>query len=242
MQRTINKSPQTAFFRNGRLGNNIVTPIDPFFSNVSVLLKMKGTIGSTTFTDSSLNNISFTASGTAALSNAVAAKFGGTVASFDASFDYIQCSTNAVFGFGTGDFTIEGWVYKTTAIANFNCIFDVGTNEILMRLQVASNSLVLDTTNSYSWYPNLVFPLNQWNHVALVRNSGIVTVYLNGISITSFTDSADLGATQILTIGATSNATTQGLNGYIDEFRITKGVARYSGTNFAVPTTPFPTR
>ena len=88
---------------------------------------------------------------------------------------------------------------------------------------------------------------NTWTHVALVRNSGVISLFVNGIKdATTFAYSAtiipnpDLFDRPILfgkdeMFGSTGNY----FDGYIDDFRITKSVARYTA-NFTPPTAPFP--
>jgi hypothetical protein len=82
-----------------------------------------------------------------------------------------------------------------------------------------------------------------WHHVALVRYGNTLTTYVDGVAGTpadctgiSFGDS---GFT--VQLGGVNNAPYDApLNGYIDEFRVTKGVARYTGS-FTPPTQAFPT-
>ena len=78
----------------------------------------------------------------------------------------------------------------------------------------------------------------QWYHVALVRNGNTFNGYLDGVSGSSTTSSASIGANS--TNGAFFGAqATSNFNGYLDDIRITKGVARYTA-NFTPPTAAFP--
>jgi hypothetical protein len=96
----------------------------------------------------------------------------------------------------------------------------------------------LVSTSGSSWAINSGIvgsvPTNQWNHIALVRNSGTFTLYINGSSATS--SSAVTAATALFNgtvhqIGAL-NSSGYGtfFVGYIDEVRVTRGVARYTST------------
>jgi hypothetical protein len=80
-------------------------------------------------------------------------------------------------------------------------------------------------------------PLNAWVHLALVRSAGTTVMYVNGSSVasttTSFNDTAGGGI-----IGGFCDGGTYSPNGYLDEYRITKGVARYTA-NFTPPTQAF---
>jgi hypothetical protein len=87
-------------------------------------------------------------------------------------------------------------------------------------------------------------PNNQWVHVALVRNGTTITMYHNGTSVgsvTSFTGS--VGSSTDRPAFATSDGVTTGgrewPNCYMDDMRITKGVARYT-SNFTAPTAALP--
>jgi hypothetical protein len=79
---------------------------------------------------------------------------------------------------------------------------------------------------------------NAWNHLAISRASGVTRFFLNGVvSTNTYSDTTDYGSTKPLVIGAQYNGTTA-FAGYIDEFRVTKGVARYT-TTFTPSTTAF---
>lgn len=85
------------------------------------------------------------------------------------------------------------------------------------------------------------FSANTWYHFALVRNSGSITSYVNGVAsptqtLTGNPIAAYLGS-PYFTIGNTSDGATSLFNGYISNFRIVKGVAVYSGS-FTPSTVP----
>jgi hypothetical protein len=85
--------------------------------------------------------------------------------------------------------------------------------------------------------------LNTWTHVAVAKSSGTITLYLNGTKPTTGSGSSSTSLTDAaLTIGSAvdyrDTSTTLHLNGYIDDLRITKGFARYTG-NFTAPTSAF---
>jgi hypothetical protein len=106
-----------------------------------------------------------------------------------------------------------------------------------LRLQLGrhGNGLVYAYSN---WTPSL----NTWYHIAATRSSSsVISLFINGVS-QSVTSSGsnwanDFSATGILTVGYIGSLTA--MNGYIDDFRLTKGVARYS-SNFTPPTAAFP--
>lgn len=211
---------------------------DPFFENVSLLLKMDGTNGSTTFLDSSKNAFTVIRGGSAVIST-TQSKFGGSSAAFLNSNDNVNVASNAAFGFATNNFTVEMWVFKSTSITNWNPIFGVNqyTNGLLLRIQTVSDSFYINNT-SYNWNPSINFPLNQWNHIALVRNGNLFTLYVNGTSVFSTTNTSNLGSSAPIMFGGSPHSLTERLGGYIDEVRVTKGVARYT-SNFTPPIKPF---
>ena len=76
-----------------------------------------------------------------------------------------------------------------------------------------------------------------WAHVAAVRYSGTTTLYVNGISKGTTASNPWTSSSTSLWIGGWSQNNNQ-MNGYIDDFRITKGYARYT-SNFTAPTSAF---
>ena len=218
---------------------------DPYFANVSLLLHMDGSNGSTTFTDSSNNAVSVTANGNAQISTAQN-KFGGSSGSFSAG--HIITPASSLFDFGTGDFCIEFWCYFNSVASNqrlgggdlqsggnFNwAIYTTSSGQLDYYLGTGGAGWDIASAKSIG-----AISTGQWYHVALVRNGSTFNGYLNGVSGSSTTSSASLGAN--LTNGAFFG--TQGssnYNGYLDDIRITKGIARYNTANFTVPTAAFP--
>jgi hypothetical protein len=203
----------------------------------SLLLNFDGANNSTTFTDSSIYSHSGTVYGTAKISTAQS-KFDNSSGYFDSSGDYVQYPTNAAFGFGTGSFTIEFWLYMISE-GGTQGIISIGdyTNGILFRHQPTTDSFYINGT-SYNWYSSTNCPISQWNHIAITRENGNFSIYVNGFRILSGYNNSDLGSTRNVTIGASSHNTGEGLNGYIDSLRVTKGSALYTGQSFVLPNSP----
>jgi hypothetical protein len=228
-------------------------PIDPSRSNVSLLLHGNGTNGSTTITDNSPTTKTVTAVGNAQISTAIADPFGNSskgVIAFDGSGDYLTASSNAGFAFGSGDFTVEAWVRPTTlSLAyDFAMVFDTRavagspnqgilvafTNATGVWIFYESTQNAIITTSSSA-------VVNQWQHIALSRSSTTWRFFVDGTQSGTLTNGANLGTFQPLLIGTARDTPDSDRNfpGYIDDFRITKGVARYTG-DFTPPTAPFP--
>jgi len=233
-------TPPTAAFPN-------VGETDPYFSNVVLLLHMGGNNGSTTFfDDSSIANI-VTASGNAQISTAQT-KWGLSSALFDGNGDYLTASPNAAFAFELGDFTFETWIYLSAAPASPGAaIYDSDTLNSGNGSRFNAFVLILDPNRKLTVYSGAGFrgttvtavPLNQWSHIALVRSGYTWSFYIDGMrDATRFDYVANLSVNRC-TVGRVADSASYYLNGYIDELRVTKGVARYT-SNFTPPTAAFP--
>jgi hypothetical protein len=230
---------------SGRFAAAAIT--DPDFANVSLLLHGDGTNGSTAIIDSSSSPKTVTAVGNAQISTAQS-KFGGSSFAFDGSGDWLRLQTGvADYNFGSGDFTIEAWVYRlnTNTAAIYVGQSDLGSaagSNVILYVSAAATSDVYVGSGSYGVAsPNP--STNTWAHVALCRSGGTLRSFLNGSVVAANTslgtNSVNIGsAANPPTIGALNNNGSP-LNGYIDDFRITKGVARYTAA-FTPPTAPFP--
>ena len=215
---------------------------DPYWGNVVLLLKGDGPDGSTNIIDSSVNSHSVTVYEDARI-KATQSKFGDSSLYFDGTGDYMSV-VSPYLALGTDDFTVETWFYIDGSLRS-NGLFHLAASVlpgtvsgISLGLQDNAAGNVVAYWNG-TWASSGIAPTNfQWNHVAMVRNSGNGKVYLNGQSIMSFSDPANYADTA-LTIGAW-HSVPNAMKGYLDDFRITKGVARYT-TNFTPPTEPFPT-
>ena len=222
-------------------------PNDPSFAFNSLLLHGDGTNGSTVITDSSGSPKTVTAVGNAQISTAQS-KFGGASILFDSTGDYVSVTSDpAAFEFGLGNFTIELWLKIIAFPVGGVCIYDqrpqstqnnsptlyfIGSE---LRYYAAGSDRITGPTLS----------TGVWYHVALARQSNSTKLFLNGSQVgATFSDSISYVNTSGRPwIGGFSDnatpATQVTLNGYIDDLRITKGVARYT-SNFTPPTAQFP--
>jgi hypothetical protein len=215
-------------------------PVDPQYGSVSLLLHGNGTNGSTTITDNSPSPKTVTAVGNAQISTAQS-KFGGSSILFDGVNDRLDIASNTAFGFGTGDFTLECWV--RTTVKN-TVIFD---NRPAGNATSPGTFFIAATTGRLGYYDVSVGALTgtttdcatgQWVHVAFTRASGTFRMFANGALEYSGTLSGDFGSSRPFRVGEDSTDSAD-YNGYIDDLRITKGVARYT-SNFTPPAAPFP--
>jgi hypothetical protein len=198
---------------------------------------MNGANASTTFPDHSYNALAVTANGNAQISTAQS-KFGGASALFDGTGDYLALTGRS---FSTSNFTVEGWIYVATPASGF-AILDTRDQDLTnsgFAFYVRSTSkLALGTGSPFvATEGPTTITANSWHHVALVRSSGTIKGYLNGVEEFSVANTASLSLTG-WRIGNFWNAPTIS-SGYIDDLRITNGVARYTA-NFTPPATQFP--
>jgi phage-related protein len=206
-------------------------PLDPSFSSVSLLLHMDGSNGSTTFTDSSSNTLTVTANGNAQIS-ATQSKFGGASGSFDGTGDYLSLTMSG--GLGSGDFTIEFWYYKT---ADSGFLFNSRTSGTGADGVDIRHDLQLTTAGVFI-FGGVTVSTNAWHHVAFVRSGSTITRYIDGSADGTATNTTNYNGSA-LRIGGSEHGNIGYLNGYMDDFRITVGVARYTA-NFTPPTAAFP--
>jgi hypothetical protein len=214
-------------------------PVDPDFANVSLLLHGDGTNGSTTITDSSPTPKTVTAEGNAQIST-VQSKFGGASIAFDGTGDYLTVPSSPEFAFGTQDFTVEAWVYfgNLTAFSSIASSRTSGSSTLTgWTVGINANEVPYFYTNSFN-IQGSALSQNTWHHIAVTRSGTSLKMFVNGTQEGgTATDSKDY-TNQTFAVGAAIDG-AQVFNGYIDDLRITKGVARYSA-NFTPPTAPFP--
>jgi len=157
---------------------------------------------------------------------------------FDGSGDY---AASNVLALGSDDFTIEAWIY-------FNTDPTVGMGLYQLANGVLTSSVLgpaAGMANSGNWAiyvgTSVVFAntgaavASTWYHVAHVRNSGTAKLYVNGTELISTADTNIYTGTDLVIGGWYSSPYL--LNGYISDFRVTKGLARYTA-NFTPPTEP----
>lgn len=167
-------------------------------------------------------------------------KFGPASIFFDGTGDWLQVPPNVNLALATGDFTIEFWVYPSN-VSSGPALFDIhdnnSTGKLYMTLTAGGNLFIggqsgaPKLTTSGSTISNSV-----WHHVCLMRAGGTTRAFINGTLVGSFADSTNYTLTStFFYIGSYSDG-SGAFNGYIDDFRVTKGVSRYSSAGFAPPT------
>lgn len=214
---------------------------DPHFDKVSLLLHMDGADGSTVFVDQM--GAECLPVGDARISTARGV-YGGSSLLLDGSQDGLRINHPNAADFGTDDFTVEMLVYVTAHTNTAAALLSSGGSGwspggCTLRFDVG-NVLGLYTYNNGLFVSTVAFPVGQWRHVAMCRVGGVVSIYLHGTSVASGSLPGPLNfSNNGLSFLGYSAFDGQALNGNITEFRVTKGVARYTA-NFTPPAARLP--
>lgn len=222
--------------------------LDPYYANVSALLHLNGADGGTSFVDE--KGHTFSAIGNAQLDTAQA-RFGVSSLLLDGVNDGVSIASNSAFGMSTGEFTVECWIrLPSNAASGGSTIFDFRstTSDNPFVFYVKSNGgsnyigyYARSTGSQFGDTTTTAIPLNTWTHVALTRAANTARLHVMGVAqtMTSAAFAADCGSTAPMRIGLAPDNTSD-FAGWIDEVRITKGIARYPAGNFTPPVKPFP--
>lgn len=221
-------------------------PGDAYYESVKLLLHCDGSDGSTTFTDSSLSAHTLSSSGNA--HNEVDQyKFGTASMQLDGSGDYVTSAASTDWDMGSGDFTVECW-YKMTTTPDVNgyalVSCGVSTSNRPWGLQInGSNGVDFWVRSSTTYYmassTNGVGIDTNWHHLAGVREGSTLRVFVDGVQQATGTFSGTPQSGQHLIIGRFEWNIASDFDGYLDDIRITKGVARYTA-DFTPPSAAFP--
>ena len=191
------------------------------------------------FVDSSTNSHTITAVGNATQTTFSPYRHGGYSTYFDGSGDYFSAGSNSAFAFGTGDFTIEGWIFRSGSAGGSNATVHIICDTRLtnggpgVALQVNSSTGALSYYDSTEKISAGSAPSNTWTHYAVSRSGSTVRGFINGVQVgsatitTNYTDSSSLIGTNI--------PQNNYINGYLSDVRIVKGTAVYTSA-FTPPT------
>ena len=222
---------------------------DSNFDKVELLLPFDGANDATSTTDESDSNHTVTFNGSADISTAQS-KFGGSSLYVGGgSNDWVNIAGSTDFNFGTDDFTIECWIYRNGTSYGF--VFETrggedtsstdgiglymgsgGNNEIGVAVN-RSNVILINQDHQTN---------DQWQHFAVVREGSTMTLYIDGTARGTGSNSTDFDRSRPFRLGNFHGSSSGGYQfpGYIDDFRVTKGLARYT-SNFTPPSAAHPT-
>ncbi len=202
------------------------------------------------FTDSSASAHTITTVGSVQISTEQK-KFGTGSGLFNGSTDYLTAPASEDFNFGSGDFTIDAWVYLNSmptaddwpgtwynhfVVAGFGYPgsyagydFVIGQNNLIFQnddIQVVSGPHGMIT--------------NTWYHIAVTRSGNVFSLFVNGDRIGESNNSSPTDVGSGFSVGAETTGEGAFFNGYIDELRISKGIARWtSDFSSSLPTAPY---
>jgi hypothetical protein len=223
---------------------------DPF---TKILLHLDGTDASTSFPDTNFGGSTrtWTAAGNAQIDTAQS-KFGGASLLLDGTGDFISAPDSADFALGSSDWTVDAW---------FNCVglsttggnicgqgnaaadaaatsFFLGRNAVNQMVLRVSDGVTVGTLDGVTSFTNLTNP--GWHHVAAVRTGNVLKLFVDGVQEggdSAFTGSVQNSA-ETFTVGARSAGGGSMWNGWIDEFRFSVGIARWT-SNFTPPSSAY---
>jgi hypothetical protein len=194
--------------------------------------------------DAAAQNV-ITTVGDAQASTTITAQWPPTSMKFDGTGDYLLLPDSVSLQLGSGDYTIEFWLYPVSLSGSFSGIIDtrtsggVDTNGFAIYF---STSQLRFRTNGSDILTYSSFPTGAWTYVAITRSgsgSNNTKLFINGTQQAQATNTTSFIQTSRFAIGTTYPLSGDFYNGYIQDLRLTKGVAR---TITASPTAPFPTR
>lgn len=174
-------------------------------------------------------------------------KFGGASGEFDSNGDYVYMRPGESFYLDALDFTIDFWI-RPRDFSGTRWIFvqRAGFNSahsIALYFGAAARPTLAHSLNGTAVTTTVftnTLTLNTWQHLAVVRYGSTISLYINGVAdptTVNIGTSALFASSAQFRIGGISDA-NQSSNAFIDEFRLSRGVARWT-TNFTPPTVPY---
>jgi len=211
---------------------------DPYVSGVNLLFDGESLV------DKSAKTQSFTNNGTVAVS-ATQKKFGNSSLYFSGrtadggSNSYLSFAANSDFGFGSGNWTVETWFYKTTPLASLDVLFDNrvglgGAGGYVSGVALYVQAGVVKTGNNAERLAGATIATGVWNHLMISRSGNNIYLGVNG-TVVSAAFSTTLHSAPQLYVG--NSVIGEYAGGYMDDYRVTKDFARYTA-NYTVPTGP----
>ncbi len=213
----------------------VEVPGEGLDANTVLLLHMDG--------DASGSDHPYTHYGSLQISPTVA-RFGKTSMYFDGTGDYLAIPDSADWEFGANDFTVDLWVRPDEG-RDASIIGQVNNLETTFQIwQTSTNGIRFYYSNGSTLFQinsaGGVLETNAWQHIAAVRSGSSFKMYVDGLEVASGTISGSLyNPSNILAIGANS-AGTANYKGYMDEIRISKGIARWT-SDFTPPSAMYET-
>lgn len=210
---------------------------DPHWSLVKLLLNFDGADGSTTFVDSSASARGMSRSGAVALATGVK-KYGAASAKFSGG-SLQTANASADFDLSTGDWTMEFWVSPDLVTGSPHLLTIGNAEAYRATLYISNGTLIFWSKTTSSNYANRItttISVGVWTHLCLERKGGVITLYKDGQSVGTTNTTVLPAGSLYMFFGTQPWGGLSGdiYYGYLDDLRLTMGVARYSG-NFTPP-------
>lgn len=211
---------------------NFTPPTAPLTAITNTSLLLSGTNAGAI--DNAAKNVAITNS-SAQISTAIS-KWGGSSLFCSLAADKLTIPDAPLLRFGTGDFTIEGWIYLNNASALRNIVSKGNTTTTGWTVGISSLNRIFATFSATTITGTVAtLAANTWYYFAFVRSgtaTGNIKLYINGTleasSATAIT--TDFNQTDALYIASNRTGTTPAFDGYIDDIRITKSARTVTTT------------
>ena len=150
--------------------------------------------------------------------------------------NYISVGKSSDFALGTGDWTLEYWAYPSSVVNYQRHFYLIGSSSSNID-GIFANSSGISFGRTNDWAPTQVtHVIERWNHYALVHDSTNMRLYINGTQVVTSTDNFGTDSEKELIIGYSNSTFGGNFDGYISNFRIENGFARYTSA-FTPPNT-----
>ena len=150
--------------------------------------------------------------------------------------NYISVGKSSDFALGTGDWTVEYWAYPSSIVSYQRHFYLIGSSSGNID-GIFANSSGISFGRTNVWAPTQVtHVIERWNHYALVHDSTNMRLYINGTQVVTSTDNFGTDSEKELIIGYSNSTFGGNFDGYISNFRIENGFARYTSA-FTPPNT-----
>jgi hypothetical protein len=249
---TLTAAASAVSFISGNLAvteaADVSTTGDTYFNRVILLVPMDGANGGTTFLDKS--PIASALSRVNATTSTSNIKY-GTASGMFLHNAHVETGTNSAYQFAGGDFTVELWAWISLSVGTAGSLIniydaDASAYDFEIRYLSSGTAISLQASSGPN-YAQTAYNLseNVWYHIAFVRSGSALTLYVNGTNVGAGTYTYPVTlSNRPFDMGSRYYSGSGGyydyfLNGYLDDVRVTKGVARYT-SNFTAPTAAFP--
>jgi len=215
---------------------------DVYFPQTKLLLPFDGANGATTTSDLSNSNHTVTFGGNAEIST-VQSKFGGSSLSLDGS-SYLSIPTSSSWTVGSSDYSADMWIKTTDGVAdlvsafkqaapNNGWLFGIGFHTV-----TDGKLAFYNASSSYELFGGTAFVNDgDWHHVAFTKSGATLRLFVDGVlDATGTITITSTNSGEAILIGRDNNASpSRYYSGYLDELRISQGIARWTAA-FTPPT------